>query len=76
MERLEGSHACVDCSRLDMDISIPASVEGGRSWVERIVTLIVEGDCFEAILCFFDIRARSDFIISEKDGACCFSLGI
>lgn len=76
MEGFEGAHAGIDSGGLGMDAGIPTFVEGGGSWVEGVVSLVVEGNCLETVLGFLDVGARSDFIISEKDGPSGLSLGV
>lgn len=76
MKWFEASHACVYSGGFDMNVSVPTFGESRRSRVLSVVTFIIERDCFEAILGFFDIGARPDFIIPEKDGAAGFPLQV
>ena len=57
MERLETAHARVDSARLFMDVGVPAFSDVRGGGVESVVSFVVEGDCFEGVLCFLDVRA-------------------
>ena len=59
-----------------MNIGCPAGLDVGRSGVESIIPLVVEGDGLEGIFSLLDIRARPNFIILKEDRAICLSLGI
>lgn len=47
-----------------------------RSWVKRIVSLIIEGNSFEGIFSLLDVGAGSDFIILEEGRTIGISLGV
>ena len=76
VQRLAGSHACINSIRFGVGGGIPALFDMGRSWVKRIVSLIIEGNGFEGIFSLLDIGAGSDFIILEEDRTIGISLGI
>lgn len=69
VERLAGSHSGIDGVGLAIGIGIPALLDMGRSRVEGIVALVVEGHCFECARGFLDVGAGANFIISEEDRA-------
>ena len=57
MQRLKRSHACIDCVRLGISISVPAVGDDGGRRIECVIAFFIEGNSFEAIFSFFDIRA-------------------
>lgn len=76
MERLSCAHTCIDGIGLGIGGGIPALFDMGRSGVESVISLIIEGDCFESAWSLLDIGAGSNFIISEEEGAICVSLRV
>ena len=76
MERFAAAHACEDGVRAVVSGGVPALFDSGRCGKDGVVTFIIKGDCFEAILSLFDIGAGSYFIILEEYRASRFSLGV
>lgn len=69
VEGLACSHSRIDGVWLGIGAGIPALLDVGRSGVEGVVALVVEGHGFECPRSFLDVGARANFIISEEDGA-------
>lgn len=76
VERFARSHTCIDSIGFGIGGGIPALFDMRRSWVKRIVSLLIEGDSFQGIFSLLDIGAGSDFIILEEDRTICISLGV
>ena len=66
MQGFEGSHAGIDFAGRFMSGGIPAFGETGRSGIDCVVSLVIEGDSLEAVLAFLDIGAGSDSIVFEE----------
>lgn len=76
VEGLAGSHSRIDSVGLAIGVGIPALLDMGRSGVEGVVTLVVEGHGLECPRSFLDVGAGANFIISEEDGAGCVALRV
>jgi hypothetical protein len=57
MQRLARAHPCKDGAGLGIGRRIPALFDMRRSWVEGVVSLIIEGDGFEGIGGLLDVGA-------------------
>lgn len=57
MQRFLGAHSCVDGAGHAMDVGVPTFGNVGRCGVESVISFVVERDCLETVLSFFDIRA-------------------
>ena len=66
MEGLERAHACVYGTGIIVDVGGPALGDVGGSGVERVVSLVVEGDGLEGVFGLLDMRAGPDAIILEE----------
>lgn len=76
VQRLARSHPRIHSIGFGVCGGIPALFDMRRSWVKRIVSLVIEGNSFQCIFSLLDIGAGSDFIILEEDGAIGISLGV
>ena len=76
MERFEASHTSKDRGRFVMGVGVPALGDARGSGIEVIVSLVVEGNGFEAIFCLLDVGAGSDSIVFEEDRAGGLALGV
>jgi len=61
---------------LDIGLGIPTVDDLGRGRVESVITFVIERHGLQCVLSLFDIRAGSDFIISEVERASGLSFGV
>lgn len=57
MERFESAHAGIDGAGFGESVRVPALGDYGRRGVESVVSFVVEGNSFEAVLGLLDIGA-------------------